>query len=137
MTNRTGPHSSGQAHPTPTAVARAAGASGIAHPAARHQPVPAALVEVALVDAPTSAAVGGMSVSWWHAEVAAGRAPAPVLRRPRCTRWRMADVREFWRTFGQEDDTGTADAVKALATKASAAARAKRGAGAAATQAGE
>lgn len=130
MTNRTGPQTSGQAHPTATTVARAAGATGKAQAVARHQHVPAALADVALIDASAAAAAGSMSHSWWHAEVAAGRAPAPVLRRPRCTRWRLADVAAFWRDFGSQDD-GAAAAVKAQATKASAAAQAKRAAQAA------
>lgn len=126
MTNRTGPHSSGQAHPTATAVANAAGATGITQPIARHQPVPAALADVALIDASAAAAAGSMSLSWWHAEVAAGRAPAPVIQRPRCTRWRLADVAAFWRDFGGQTGDGAAAAVKAQAMKASAAAQAKR-----------
>lgn len=90
------------------------------------QPLPADLAAVALIDAPTAAAAGSMSVSWWHAEVAAGRAPAPAFRAPRCTRWRVAEVAAFWRTFSAQGDASAADAVKARATKASAAARAKR-----------
>lgn len=108
-----------------------------------HQPsahaLPADLASVALIDAPKCAAAGDMSVSWWHAEVAAGRAPQPVIRRPRCTRWRAADVAAYWRAFaaGAQADTSAADAVKVRATKASAAARAKRRTvPAAATQAG-
>lgn len=92
----------------------------------QQQHVPAALAAVALIDAPTAAAAGSMSVSWWHAEVAAGRAPAPVIRRPRCTRWRLADVHGFWQAFGEQPDYGAAGTLKALATKASAAASAKR-----------
>ena len=125
MTNhRLGPQtSSGQAHPTATPVARAV---GIAQPITHHQPVPAALADVALIDARAAAAAGSMSLSWWYDEVAAGRAPAPVLRRPRCTRWRLADVAAFWHDFGSQADDSAADAMKAQATKASAAARAKR-----------
>lgn len=88
--------------------------------------LPTALAEVALVDAPTAAAAGSMSVSWWHAEVAAGRAPAPAIRAPRCTRWRLVDVRGFWQTFGEQTDASAAAAVKAQATKASAVARSRR-----------
>lgn len=95
--------------------------------------VPAALEAVALVDARTAAAAGSMSMSWWHESVAAGRAPAPVIRAPRCTRWRLADVRAFWQAFGSQADAATADKVKAAAAKASAAARAKRRAATGAT----
>lgn len=92
------------------------------------QPMPADLAAVALIDAPTAAAAGSMSVSWWHAEVAAGRAPKPVIQRPRCTRWRAAEVAAYWRTFATsaQADASAADAVKVRATKASAAAQAKR-----------
>lgn len=87
------------------------------------QALPADLASVALIDAPTAASAGSMSVSWWHAEVAAGRAPAPAFRAPRCTRWRLADVAAFWRTFSAQGDASAADAVKARAMKASAKAR--------------
>lgn len=71
--------------------------------------IPAALADVALVDARTSAATGGMGVSWWHARVAAGEAPKPVIQQPRMTRWRLADVRAFW---AQRAQAGIADASK-------------------------
>jgi predicted DNA-binding transcriptional regulator AlpA len=97
-------------------------------PQATPQTLPADLAAVALIDAPTCAAAGAMSVSWWHSEVQAGRAPAPVIRKPRCTRWRLADVRAFWAKSAEQAgaDTKAAAGVKARATKASAAARAKR-----------
>lgn len=90
--------------------------------------VPANLADVALIEATTCAAAGAMSVSWWHEAVRMGRAPAPVIRQPRCTRWRLSDVRAFWEAFAQQ---GNADprpgaAVTAQATKASRAAQAKR-----------
>jgi predicted DNA-binding transcriptional regulator AlpA len=90
------------------------------------QALPADLASVALIDAPTCAAAGAMSLSWWHGEVAAGRAPAPVIQRPRCTRWRAAEVAAFWRAFGSQPDASAADAVKVRASKASAAAQVKR-----------
>lgn len=91
-----------------------------------------ALAGVALIDAPSCAAAGGMSVSWWHERVRAGRAPAPAVRQPRCTRWRLADVSAFWLAFAANGESGTKAAaqVTAQAKKASAAARAKRAAGA-------
>lgn len=93
-------------------------------------PVPAALADVALIDATTCAAAGDMSVSWWHEEVRAGRAPQPVIREPRCTRWRLADVRRFWIERAERPDPRAAAQVMATATKASAAAKAKRAAAA-------
>ena len=90
--------------------------------------LPAALAETALVAARTCAAAGDMSVSWWHEEVRNGRAPAPVIRKPRCTRWRLMDVRDFWiaRAATTAADREAADLVEARATKASAVAKANR-----------
>lgn len=67
-----------------------------------------------------------MSVSWWHAEVLAGRAPQPVMRGVRCTRWRVADVREFWRQRVAAPVPAEAAPVTAQAKRASDAAQAKR-----------
>ena len=103
-------------------------------PKAFSRTLPADLADVALIDAPTCAAAGDMSVSWWHEEVRAGRAPAPVIRKPRCTRWLLADVRAFWKKSAElaATDTPVAVGVKARAVKASAAAQAKRAAAASA-----
>ena len=103
-------------------------------PAAR--PLPAALADVALIDGPTCAAAGDMSVSWWHEEVRAGRAPKPVIQQPRCTRWKLMAVCRFWTERASEAaaDTQTALRVTAKAKKASDAARAKRAATLAAAQ---
>lgn len=90
-------------------------------------PIPPALTEVALVDASTCAAAGGMGVSWWHAEVAAGRAPQPVIRGPRCTRWTLASIKSYW---AQRANAGSCshESAKtvAQARKASAIAHSKR-----------
>ncbi len=91
-------------------------------------PIPEALADVALIDATDSAAGGGMCVSWWHDEVRERRAPQPVIRKPRCTRWLLADVRAFWIRSAEQagTDTTAAKQVKAQAAKASASAKAKR-----------
>ncbi len=88
--------------------------------------VPAALASVALIDAQTCAAAGGMSVSWWHEAVRAGRAPAAAIRRPRCTRWRVADVQAFWRALVEVDSTESGAQLTANLTRASGLAKAKR-----------
>jgi hypothetical protein len=97
------------------------------------QALPADLAAVALIDAATCAAAGAMSVSWWHEEVRAGRAPTPVIRKPRCTRWRVADVHTFWTKFAEDasKDSQGAQAAQDRAKKASQAAQAKRAAAAA------
>lgn len=88
--------------------------------------LPALLQDVALIDADACAAVGSVSLSWWHAEVAAGRAPKPVVQRPRHTRWRVAAVAEFWRQFAETGltDTEASQAVRTKAENASLKARA-------------
>lgn len=91
--------------------------------------LPDQLADVALIDAQTAAAVGGMRKSWWYAEVAAGRAPLPVIKQPRCARWRLHEVREFWVRRAARPDEAKAEQVTAQAKRASAAARAKRHAG--------
>ena len=91
------------------------------------RPLPSLLEDVALIAAPACAAGGSMSVSWWHEEVRSGRAPAPVIKQPRCTRWKLSDVRAFWisRAEPAMSDSRGAEVVMARARKASAAARAK------------
>lgn len=91
--------------------------------------VPDQLADVALIDAETAAAVGSMRKSWWYAEVAAGRAPRPVIKQPRCARWRLQEVRDFWARRAARPDESKAEQVTALAKRASAAAKAKRAGG--------
>lgn len=90
--------------------------------------MPVALADVALIDAPTCAAAGSVCVSWWHEKVAAGIAPEPAFRAPRCTRWRAVEVAAFWRDYtpSAQGNASAADAVRVHATKASAAAQMKR-----------
>jgi len=102
-------------------------------------PVPPALADVALIDGPTCAAAGGISVSSWHALVAAGEAPAPAFRRPRCTRWTLASVRAWLIERAAHGDTAqgqdAARTARATAAAASQAARTKRKPAAAASKA--
>ena len=90
--------------------------------------IPAGLEDVALIEGAGAAAVGKMSISWWLGEVAAGRAPQPVIRKPRCTRWSVVQVREFWANAAlqADSDVQSTRAVTERAVKASAAAKAKR-----------
>ena len=89
------------------------------------RPLPADVADVALAAADTCAAIGDMSVSWWHKEVRTGRAPKPVIQQPRCTRWRLADVRCFWaeRAAQAAGDTEARERMAAKAKKASVKAR--------------
>jgi hypothetical protein len=57
--------------------------------------IPAVLEDVALIDGRACAASAGCSISQWHNWVKQGTAPAPAIRRPRYTRWRICDVRQF------------------------------------------
>jgi predicted DNA-binding transcriptional regulator AlpA len=90
--------------------------------------LPAALADAALIDGPTCAAAGDVSLSWWYDSVRNGSAPQPVIREPRFSRWRLVDVARFWREFaesGADDGRVTLQATKASA-KARSNARAKR-----------
>jgi hypothetical protein len=84
------------------------------------------LADVALIDARTAAAVGGLTISWWHAKVAAGIAPRPAIQQPRFTRWRLADVRLFWQNIAEQANPEATARLKAQANKAQAAAQARR-----------
>jgi hypothetical protein len=92
-------------------------------PAAR--PLPADVADVALIAADTCAAIGEVSVSWWHEEVRAGRAPRPVIQQPRFTRYRRADVIRFWaeRAAHAAADTAAGERMAARAKQASVKAR--------------
>lgn len=89
--------------------------------------VPAALADVALIDAKACAAAASISVRSWYAAVAAGLAPQPVIRAPSCSRWRLADVREWLAAIaakGVDDDL--ARQLSARASKAAQASSEKR-----------
>ena len=89
------------------------------------QAAPRSLADVALIDGPTCAAAGQASVSWWLEEVRTGRAPAPVIRKPRFTRCLCADVVAFWHHLAAKAaaDVESAAQVTSRAKKASVEAR--------------
>ena len=101
--------------------------AAIARPIVR-PPLIEAHADVALADIKDFAALSRMSESWIHDAVKNGLAPVPVIKQPRCTRWRLADIRAWLikRASAAEQDQTVADRVTAQATMASAAARAKR-----------
>ena len=117
MTQVMGPHESGQARPTEAPKV---------HAAHHLDSVPDALIDVALIDGPTCAAVGQVSISTWHELVRTGDAPAPAVRGNRCTRWRLVVVADYWRRRAEQGTPHAAERQMQQAHKASAAARAKR-----------
>ena len=92
-------------------------------------PTSTLLSDVALIDGPACAAAACISLSLWHELVRTGKAPQPVIRRPRCTRWRIADVRA-WLIECSASGTHSVSAqrVMAQANKASRKAAEKRAA---------
>lgn len=90
------------------------------------RPIPADLAEVSLLDTRDICAAVRMSASWWHEEVRAGRAPQPVVRMSRCTRWRAADIRQYLIERARHASDEGAAALTARAKKASDAAKTKR-----------
>lgn len=95
-------------------------------PAAR--PLPAELIDLAFLDIHDVCGALRMSVSWWYDEVRAGRAPQPLRYGARCTRWRASDIRKYMIDRAAQPQAEDAAKVTARATKASAAAKAKRAA---------
>lgn len=91
--------------------------------------VPGEILEVALISAETSAALAEISTSTWYELVRNKKAPQPALRRHRCTRWRLADVRNWLVDFAAQGSSSEASQVVANAAKASAAAKAVRKSG--------
>lgn len=108
-----------------------AGGRGKKRPTVR-PPLPVGHDDVALADINDLEALTRMKRSWLHQAVRDGRFPAPAIREPRCTRWKLADVRAWIadRIEQAATDTETATVVSARAKKASDAAQAKRAKGA-------
>jgi len=99
--------------------------------AGRHNgraPVPDALADVAHIDARSAAAAAAISVSHFLDIVRKGEAPQPLRFGPRCTRWRLADIREWLRHRAEQGaaDVASATFVRRRAKRASDAAQAKR-----------
>jgi predicted DNA-binding transcriptional regulator AlpA len=61
------------------------------------------LADLAFVDAAAMASAAGISISKVHQMVRDGHAPAPAIRLPRYSRWRLADVREWLRGLPAEE----------------------------------
>jgi prophage regulatory protein len=92
------------------------------------RPIPSGLDDVALIDIGDVCAAVRMSISWVHEEVRQGRFPKPLRFGPRCSRWRLSDVRAWLlkRAQDAEVDDQTSVELIARAKKASEVARAKR-----------
>lgn len=67
---------------------------------------PEALADVALIDGPSLAAAACISVSQFYELVRTGQAPQPVIRAPRCTRWRMTDGRDWLKRLAHCGSSG-------------------------------
>ena len=88
--------------------------------------IPSGLVDVAYIDGGACAAAAAMSISQWHAMVKDGKAPKPAIRKPRFTRWLMADVRAWLIQFSSQSDfEADSEVVLGKAIRASHAAKAK------------
>jgi len=88
--------------------------------------IPAGLIEFAYIDRYACAAAGAMSISQWHTLVNEKKAPQPVIRQPRFTRWLLSDVRDWliqYRT--QSGLSKDSECVLGKAKKASQAAKVK------------
>lgn len=85
-------------------------------------------VDVALADINDVKALTRMGRSWIHDAVRKGEFPAPVIREPRFTRWRLADVRAWLadRIALAANDVQSGEATRHLAKRASDAANSKR-----------
>jgi predicted DNA-binding transcriptional regulator AlpA len=57
--------------------------------------MPEAHADVALCEMKDLVAMVRMSKAWISNEVAAQRFPQPAIKRPRCTRWKVSDVRKW------------------------------------------
>lgn len=55
------------------------------------------LPDDALVGIDAVVAIGPYAKTKFYCEMAAGRAPRPALKAPRCTRWRLGDLRAWLR----------------------------------------
>lgn len=68
------------------------------------QLVPDALADVSLVDAKQIAAAACISLTTWYELVQNGKAPQPVIRAHRHTRWRLTDVRAWLLKYANRAD---------------------------------
>ena len=93
-------------------------------------PIPPALADVALIDAPTCASSAGISLSQWHELVRSKKAPQAAIRQPRYSRWRLADIRAWLIERSKEaaSDTRSGKQLSAIAKKAGLKAAANRAA---------
>ena len=91
-------------------------------------PLLEAHADVALSDINDVCGLIRMSASWIHGEVSAGRFPQPLRFGPRCTRWKIADVRQWLIDRAAQPQANATKLVIDRATKASRAAAAQRAA---------
>jgi len=88
--------------------------------------IPSGLIDFSYIDGADCAAAGAMSISQWHALVKDKKAPQPVIRKPRFTRWMLADVRQWLIEYRTDSDfEKDSEIVLNKAREASRAARSK------------
>lgn len=80
--------------------------------------VPSALADVAWLDIDAVCAATCMGKSWIRAKVAANEFPQPHRLGMRCTRWTVADIREWLVEQSKGTDKTAAVALKARGAKA-------------------
>lgn len=66
--------------------------------------IPAGLIDFAYIDGAACAAAGSMAISQWHALVKEEKAPQPVIRKHRFTRWLLSDVRDWLINYRTQSD---------------------------------
>lgn len=87
-------------------------------------PIPPAMEDVAMIDAPTIAAAAAMSLSGTLAALKRDGIK-PRIQRPRFTRYALTDIKAWLASLQARQTTETAAAMTQQARKASAAAKAK------------
>jgi predicted DNA-binding transcriptional regulator AlpA len=93
------------------------------------QPIPDAHADVALTDIKGACDLARVSASWMHARLRSDpNAPQPIRFGPRCTRYKLSEVRAWLARLVEQaaGDDETATMVKQRAKKGAEAARAKR-----------
>ena len=94
---------------------------------AKQKYLPPALADVAFIDSASITVAAAISKSTWLELVRTGKAPQPVIRGPRFTRWKLCEIRDWLRQRAELGaDPVAAEKVARTARLGSAAAQRKR-----------